>query len=320
MKKISIFLAALGLIAASCNKTEIAESQTRIMHLTASVEEPAPTRATLEHLESGAIRFKWETSDVIQMAFVQGSTKKTADAAVTSVSADGRTAQFAVEVPEGITGNFTLYAYRSSKNSDGGILSAADPTVAILPTAPWEKAAKLPSQSSLISLWCKQEVTYGGGAMPSVSLAFKHLGAMMTVKIKNTKSGEIKDIKKLYIDGDRNWVFNAAGSGGATYNMQTGSYTESLPNYILNLSYISPIKAGENTFYVWFIPGDYTASNPLKLVAKDNNYTTIGTSSNTKKQIKFQPGINYKVYATLGDGDGSPGNKYTFKFTDSSFN
>ena len=181
--KLLLILAAVSLIFTGCAKDELTEQpQPRIMRFTATVEEPADTRATLEETDAGAIRFKWETTDIIQMAFVQGDIKKTANAAVTSVSADGRTAYFSVEVPAEITGDFTLYAYRSSRFDGGGELLAADPTIAVLPKSPWEYLATFAEQSKLVSVWCKKDIAYSGGVLPDVSLAFQHLGAMMTVR------------------------------------------------------------------------------------------------------------------------------------------
>ena len=79
MKKILFTLAAFAIIFASCTKDMVTpEPEARLMRVTATVQEPADTRATLEEVGTGelkSIRFKWETSDVIQMAFVQGNAK-----------------------------------------------------------------------------------------------------------------------------------------------------------------------------------------------------------------------------------------------------
>lgn len=318
--KIKLFiLAVLALVAASCAKNELIEQpQPRMLRVTATVEEPAQTRAELEHLSSGAIRFKWQTTDVIQMAFVQGAVKKTANAAITSVSADGRTAQFEVEVPAEITGDFTLYAYRSSNDiNGGGILSPDNPVVAILPKMSWTLSKTLYGQRFAVSLWCKQDVAYGGGGMPAVSLAFRHLGAMMTVKIKNLKSEDITNIN-LHIRGTNDWVFNHRAIGGAEFDMQAESYIERWGNTGMPITN-DGIKVGENTFYTWFVPGDYHESHPITLKAwPSGGASEIKVSSNSKNQINFQPGKNYTVYITIGDGTGD--NIYDLKFTDSNFN
>ena len=165
--KLLLILAAVSLIFAGCAKDELIEQpQPRVMRFTATVEEPADTRATLEETDAGAIRFKWETTDIIQMAFVQGDIKKTANATVTSVSADGRTAQFSVEVPDEITGDFTLYAYRSSRSdsyTEGSELLATDPIIAVLPETPENYTATFARQSKLVSVWCKEDIAYSGG-------------------------------------------------------------------------------------------------------------------------------------------------------------
>ncbi|MCE2615586.1 hypothetical protein [Phocaeicola oris] len=306
--KLLLILAAVSLIFVGCAKDELTEQpQPRVMRFTATVEEPADTRATLEETDAGAIRFKWKTTDIIQMAFVQGTTKKNANAAVTSVSEDGRTAQFSVKVPDKITGDFILYAYRSSRYDSytgGSELLATDPTIAVLPMMPSTYTATLYGQSMPISVWCKKDITYSGGVLPDVSLAFQHLGAMMTVKVKNSTGVEVNDIFRIRLKGTKYWVWNYAGNGMAQFNMAIGSYVtgEEMKNIALeistNMTWYGGIAAGaEKTYYTWFVPGAYTEGNAIALEAIDSSWNDIGTTgpSGSKNQIDFQPGNNYRV-------------------------
>ena len=174
MKPKIFFLAALALVAASCTQNEpVEQPQPRILRVSATVEEPAAPRATIEELPGGAIRYRWETGDIIQLAFVQGTVKKLADATVTGVSPDGRTAQFTATVPGEITAaDFTLYAYRSSKKesiSSGNNLELQNDgkVIAVLPGSPWNYSGNAEEQRHLVSLWGKQAVAYSGGAMPA---------------------------------------------------------------------------------------------------------------------------------------------------------
>ncbi|MGP1436733.1 MAG: hypothetical protein ACTTKN_08920 [Phocaeicola sp.] len=324
--KLLLILAAVALIFAGCAKNELTEQpQPRVMRFTATVEEPADTRATLEETDAGAIRFKWETTDVVQMAFVQGDTKKTANAAVTSVSADGRTAQFSVKVPDEITGDFTLYAYRSSRYDDSstdGVLLATDPTIAVLPEVPWEYLATFKHQSKLVSVWCKKDITYSGGVLPDVSLAFQHLGAMMTVKVKNSTGVEVMDIFSIRLKGTKYWVFNHAWIGTAQFNMATGSYVtgEELKNIALeirtNMTRYGGIAAGETkNYYTWFVPAPYTEGNAIALEAENSSRNVIGTAgpSGSKNQIDFQPGKNYRVAVDIITST-DPEYKYALNF------
>lgn len=330
--KLLITFATLALIIASCAKNEIIEPQPRVMHITATVEEPASTRATLQELETGAIRFKWVSGDIIQMAFVQGDVKKTANAEVTTVIDDGRTAQFTVTVPTEITaGDFTLYAYRSSRYSNhtegGSQLLSTDPVIAVLPERTWEYVGLLSNaqgQPPIVSLWDKKTVTYsGGGAMPDVALTFKHLGAMMTVKIKNTTGAEIEDIASLQFisTSGTHWLRNHSGNGMAHFNMEEGNYVagQELTNYIFKLNtnpgYGYYIQPGETTsFSQWFAPGAYTEANPIKVDAYNSAPKVIGTTgTGTKNALNFQPGNNYVLYLKIGAPDATTPEGHTYK-------
>lgn len=328
MKKTVFTIAAVFVIFfASCTKNELTEPQPRIMSFTATVAEPADTRAILED-NAGTIRFKWELTDVIQLAFVQGEEKKTADATITSVSTDGRTAQFSVTVPSEITGDFTLYAYYCKlKNNGGGILLASDPTIAILPEKPWSRLAFLGDEHSgqryIISLWTKQAVIYSGGEMPPVSLSFSHLGAMMTVKVTNNTGAEVNNIHHFSIYGTQNWTFNNSGTGKAHFDMTTGSYVAgeeranlSLRIYTNMSGYpVMRIPAGETkTYYTWFVPGAYNVSHDLKMRAKNQSFDITGDSNNTKTQYNFQPGHNYIVSVNIVSGTGTTGDPYVLHF------
>ena len=327
MKKILFTLAAFAIIFASCTKDMVTpEPEARLMRVTATVQEPADTRATLEEVGTGelkSIRFKWETSDVIQMAFVQGAVKKTANATITSVSEDGRTATFTVFVPEGITGDFTLYAYRSSRfpsYTEGSELLASNPTIAVLPKSPNNYNNQFGEQSHLVSLWDKKDVAYTGGDMPAVSLSFKHLGAMMTLKIKNIGSAATTGMYELGFKSTTNthWVRNSSGNAMAQFDMASGNYVtgQERLNDILSLKTGNFNAGEEKTRYVWFVPGAYTPGNPLQLIARNATFSIIGSSgSNTKDAGNFVPGKNYVVYVTIAGT--SP--NYVLKYSNSSF-
>lgn len=330
MKPKIFFLAALALVAASCTQNEpVEQPQPRILRVSATVEEPAAPRATIEELPGGAIRYRWETGDIIQLAFVQGTVKKLADATVTGVSPDGRTAQFTATVPGEITAaDFTLYAYRSSKKesiSSGNNLELQNDgkVIAVLPGSPWNYSGNAEEQRHLVSLWGKQAVAYSGGAMPAVSLPLQHLGAMMTVKINNTTGAAIDDIKTLYFfnEDNRLWLINESNLGLAEFEVETGQYTKKEENFRFRVP-LSNMPAGESSHLRWFVP-DTTAFTPtpyqIKVDAYNSNGEIIGTTAAGKTAIDFRPGNNYIVYLKISNNDPSSSEKYKLEYSNSAW-
>lgn len=327
MRKILSTLAILAILFASCTQNEpIEQPKTRVLHVVATTSEPSDTRLTAEDNE-GTIRFSWEVNDVIHLAFVQGKTQKSADAAVTSVSADGKTAYFDVVVPQEITGNFTLYAYRGYELKGDYYVAAAR-----LQPSPGDFAKTLDEQRKLVSAWAKQNVAYDPTATPTVKLPFKHIGAMMTLKIKNKNTSGNVVFGGLLITSNTNtyWVANGNKQGRASFKMDTEKFDPASENYELTFGMSSSpngIAPGEiQTYYHWFVPyhkpandddadtasmsnikpysGENTpeAPNPLVLKVVDNPEAWMpkvwGTSA-PKDAIDFQPGKNYVVYVTV---------------------
>lgn len=91
------------------NENPIAANDRKIT-LTASMPgEGSGTRLALSETEQG-ITVKWKEGDKLNLCFVSGTTVKTVSGvAVTNIRNDGKTGDFAIDIPEGISDPFDLY-------------------------------------------------------------------------------------------------------------------------------------------------------------------------------------------------------------------
>ncbi len=305
MKTKLFFLALLTLAVASCTKTDVeSQSEKRILNITASIENTSDSRGVLEEFGDGEVknlRYKWVVNDIIQFAFEQGNTVVKADGKVTKVYEPGNRADFSVEIPAGITEDFTLYAYVARKSYSSGTLKRDEPTVAILPNASSEYDATLSGQN--VALWCKTNVKYDGKNMPKVGLSFKHLGSILTLKVKNiheflpigpeTAAG-------FRLSGNYNWVYNVEDNGAATWDMKNERFVDSKQaNYMEGKHTTELAGDAVATYHIWFVPGIYNKNNEIRIsVLETMSYREMGVSSG-KPAHDFKVGRNYVVYAKV---------------------
>ncbi len=323
MKKYLCFLVTiLLLLAVSCadNIDRVLpvsgsdKDEGRVMQLTASVIDPTNTRADLiETTVEGVkvLRYQWEVGDEIELAFVEGTTKVFTSTLVTSLSNENRTAHFSVEIPTGITGDFTLYAYRGA-----GTLDTSDPVKVVLPSNLATVSADLSNQAELLSVWSKQEVEYNNIDTPAISLDFEHLGAVFTVHIQNSGGQDIDNLHAVKLVGNMNWLRNE-GDTPAVFDMAIEEYEDEGAGASLTIGAGSIPARKSATFYRWFIPGDYIAGNLLSVSSEDASGTEIGTSGgNGVNAADFQVGVNYGMYLTINTDEE---NEMTFsrRFTES---
>lgn len=348
MKFKSFFFAAIALIVAGCTGNDIVdlsenvqtvEPDKPLLHITASFDEPAGTRAFLE--EYGAtvmktIGFRWEVNDEIQFCFEQGEIKVKGNTLVDSVSEDKKTAFFDVTVPGGIdpANPYTLYAYRSGRKSgisSGSVLDNTTPTIAILPTLQYEYKATLVDQATVFSLWTKKNIT---PETTSISLSFQHLGSMMTLHLKNVGATEIDDLHSLALQSNSsvNWVINRfKGGGGAKFDMVAGNYVAGGEEFSTTLTFFptsSPstlIPGDVETYYLWFVPKTNVSSFNLLLASlkSPGGEADVTGMTNINKSItkNLERGKNYILFATIEkDTTSIPPRTYKVNFADSSYN
>lgn len=339
--KLLFFIAAVALIVTSCNSYDIVEtdntvqsveSTKHVLNITASFDESGSTRATLERNPS-SIQFKWQKDvDEIQFCFVQDGAKITANAPVTDVSEDGRTAQFELPVPDEIDRNeaYTLYAFRSGRKS--GITSGselqANSTIAVLPVAQNSYFSTLSEQAIVFSIWSKKEIPANSDT--EIPLTFQHLGSMATLNVKNIGDEAITDIHSFVLQANPqvDWIYNRfEGGGGAHFDLSTGNFVSGRERFSYTLTFIAQsktIEAGDvGTYYIWFIPNPDVPKITLQLASLKSPGTELGHvtgSSNPNKTVKMslEPGKNYVFFATIEVAFSSP-RPYKIIYTDSSW-
>ena len=349
MKFKFFFFAAIAFIVAGCTGNDIVdisenvqtvEPDKPLLHITASFDEPAGTRASLGEYEYGstgmnAIGFRWEVNDEIQFCFEQDGTKFKGNTLVNSVSLDQKTAFFDVTVPGGInTANpYTLYAYRSGRKSgitSGSVLDNTNPAIAILPTLLNSYEATLADQATVFSLWSKKDIT---PETTFISLSFQHFGSMMTLHLKNVGATAITDLHSLAVRANpsQNWIINRYyGNGEAQFDMAAESYVVGTEQYSFTLTFIvppltlDPKKVG--TYHLWFIPKTDIPSFELMLASLKSPGATeadmTGMTNSSKSITKnLERGKNYILFASIEkDATAVPPLSYKVKFTDSSYN
>ena len=309
MKIKLFFFAAVVFIMASCSQNEFDKPKVkRFLHATASVVEPTETRATLVqyvNLPYKSLRYVWEVGDVIYFCFEQNGARLTNSTTVTSVANGGSTAVFTIPFPEELADeDFKIYAYRSGATGAG---FQTNSPIAILPTNPYNYPATLDDQADRLSMYSVQDVTYSGGEFPAISLAFQHMGSVMTVHLKNIGSDAITDIIQLGLRSAEgtSWLRNV-GTGGATFNLITDNFD--IPIEGNTLIFYSPTNdytingsGGERIFHTWFVPGPYTTGNNITLGTLNGTALTDLTSltAGVKNAINFEKGKNYVLYAHI---------------------
>ena len=339
-------MAAVALMIAGCANNDIIEPQDgvlvlepekKVLNITASFETPAETRAILE--ENGAtlvknIQFKWETTDVIQFCFEQDGTRVTNTTNVTGVSADGRTAQFSITVPQpaiDVAQPYKLYAYRSSRKSEitAGSELIANSTIAVLPVQQYSYQPNLADQAIVFSIWSEKDVPANSGS--NIALPFKHLGSMMTLNLKNTGATAITDLHSLVLQANPqvNWMYNRfEGGGGAQFDMSTGTFVPGQEQYSFTLTFLAPsqtINPGQAiTYYAWFVPNPAITSMTWQLVslkppgATQSDITGLSNPNKTINQ-SLVVGKNYVLFANISvNPSPSPPQPYILNYTTSS--
>ncbi len=217
--KYFIWIAAALLLIAGCAKNEIAyeqptpEVEGRKLLITASVPSESPkTRISLGHQEGGLdIIIKWAVNDQLKFFFKQGNVIKegtpvtlTQDA----ISADGKSACFTVNIPEGIdTQNaYTLYALHDILSNSYAVFDETNGkiNVAVFPR-PFLNVEGLPTPIA-------GEVEIAAGASIG-NINFEHLGTFHCLTIKNSSEDSLtfNSHTSLRAVGVNQWFYDYLG-------------------------------------------------------------------------------------------------------------
>ncbi len=217
--KYFIWIAAALLLIIGCTKNEIVNEQPpqevegRKLMITASVPSESPkTRISLGHQEGGLdIIIKWAVNDQLKFFFKQDTVIKegtpvtlTQDA----ISADGKSACFTVNIPEGIDSQnaYTLYALHDVLSNGYAVFDEANGkiNVAVFPR-PFLNVEGLPTPIA-------GEVEIAAGASIG-NINFEHLGTFHCLTIKNSSEDSLtfNSHTSLRAVGANQWFYDYLG-------------------------------------------------------------------------------------------------------------
>ncbi len=254
------------LLLAACSNQEVVEKDpietvpTRILKLKASMpgEETksgmASTRLSFTETEEGTITVQWKAGDKINLCFVsEDSTvvRTVPDVAITTISANGKRADFEVVIPEEITGTFHLYGVY------GASFSPVNSRTLILPAPSASSSGTALNDNEAVSVMRFAAENLTETSSPQVS--FSHIGSIFSVWIYNDTASPVSvgQITLSSSGKDYNWLRNS--SGNATFDIADNSFINA--NAGTELVYSPPagstIDAGGSLkLYRWVVPGN----------------------------------------------------------------
>lgn len=313
------------LLGACSNEELLADrnpNEERTISLTAAISSEPTTRIALMQQENNTIALTWETDDEIELLFKQGTIEIKQTVTLTSISNDGKRAQFDIVIPNEINeGAFDLYGVYG-----GGGLSDTNPTLATLPqylglasslNTPWYNNPSF----SFSSVQDRKDVMLYFASKgvqttnPKASVAFKHLGSLFSVTVMNTGATNLNnlDFTALHgVDENGNWD----SSGNWAYNGDFGEKNFDLVNEIFldvesGGSYITfetesnTLASGESiTFWGWYppLPNVNWPRLSLELVDTDGEVMFETVNPHPARNQPLSAGKAYYFYA---DFDGA---------------
>lgn len=254
------------LLLAACSNQEVVEKEpietvpTRILKLKASMpgEETksgmASTRLSFTETEEGTITVQWKAGDKINLCFVSedGTVVRTVpDVAITTISANGKRADFEVVIPEEITGTFHLYGVY------GASFSPVNSRTLILPAPSASSSGTALNDNEAVSVMRFAAENLTETSSPQVS--FSHIGSIFSVWIYNDTASPVS-VGQITLSSSGkgyNWLRNS--SGNATFDIAGNSFINA--NAGTELVYSPPagstIDAGGSLkLYRWVVPGN----------------------------------------------------------------
>ncbi len=211
MKKILFTLAALAMIMVSCTQDnlEIEAQENRTFIVSAAMPETnddAQTRVSLTpDAESGyyGLDLKWEADDKLMLCFEQDGTYYHTDAPIvaSTISADGKTAQFAITIPTEIPADatFNLYGVYQKTNTwsatNGGYFIADSKTYELENSEEdcitLDKLGSIGTGKARPMLYFSQTNIVNSSTPTFAPFNLEHSGWMMALHFKNSSDAEI---------------------------------------------------------------------------------------------------------------------------------
>ena len=312
-KKFMSFTAvAVMLFLGACSNqdeilTENNTEPTRTISIKASMPEGQPTTRIALEEEGKNMNLTWEVGDVLNLLFEQGTIRVQAQVELTQedISNEGKNAQFEIPVPNGATGEFTLYGVYGGR----GIVtsSESDDIAAALPLNP-NILANTDQRNIMLYFVTTMQTTD-----EDVAVTFEHIGSLFNISISNITpsviasfTGPISELRLIGIEGENN-------DGMWAYNNPDGQYFDLKSQTLKNLpaapygNYISFNREifdnGTASLWAWYPPmtDKVWPEVKLQIIGLDGT-TVLKESTNTKTRTTItEAGKSYYLYASFNE-------------------
>lgn len=276
MKKCIFWTVASAiLLLGSCNKEVIQDPtpQETVTVPTLTIraampdENPSPqTRVALTETVGGNLSVQWKEDDKIHLCFVSedGNTVRTvADVPVTDISSNGKSGEFAIEIPTGITGRFNLYGIY------GATFKEANSKTVVFPATPTVGTSLANAEEICVMKFAQTGLERGS----TVNVSFQHLGSIIGIWLFNATTHSYNVTSLSMGNESYQWLGN--DEGAAEYDIAAGVFTNRKPGN--TLSFISgstlSITGGETKkLYRWVVPAaGYDNTKKLVVTINDND-------------------------------------------------
>lgn len=336
MKKILFTLAALAMIMVSCTQDnlEIEAQEDRTFTISATMpqaNDDAQTRVSLTpDAETGnyGLDLKWETGDKLMLCFEYNSTyyKEDAPIVASSISSNGKSAQFSITVPSGIPAdaNFNLYGVYQKTNertaTNGGYFvdgtkkyeleNSEEECITLDKIGSTEKGKARPM------LYFSQTNIVNSSKPAFAPFNLQHSGWMMALHFKNSSGAEINLPLRIKLDNTQGakWAWNGYhGNNTIHFDLATQTFSYNDPEKDADRSlyftindvgyhwlplYGQTLAASESiVFYRW------VAS--LSEVPQLQGEAYIGGVKKTSTNIPAKTVTNGKMYHVYSEWDGT---------------
>ena len=349
MKKIIYFIfAAMLVFVVSCNKDEVViENETALDPRVFTIEAEMPdisapgTRMTFDYLDGGLntnnmIQFKWETTDVIKLAFKQGTVVKTGvNAEITNIIQNGKICQFTFQVPENFGIDFTQ-AYTVYGIVGGATFNTSSTTFTMDNSVGTDVFNLNPNKQNIV-LGFTKEMPDGGTAIGRNM--FSHVGTFLLINISNYSPVlpltlqeiklESRDVpkKKWFYGGKVQYdMATSLVVNPETYAMHTATFKLAAP--VTLAAKVAGQDAKRQEFWQWVIPMKEVAAENRALVQVAYTYNSQPQTSELTQPVNLLPGRYYRInknwdqslaglyymqFCTNKEGTNSPGNVVKLK-------
>lgn len=300
MKKCIFWTVASAiLLLGSCNKEVIQDPtpQETVTVPTLTIraampdENPSPqTRVALTETVGGNLSVQWKEDDKIHLCFVSedGNTVRTvADVPVTDISSNGKSGEFAIEIPTGITRRFNLYGIY------GATFKEANSKTVVFPATPTVGTSLANAEEICVMKFAQTGLERGS----TVNVSFQHLGSIIGIWLFNATTYSYNVTSLSMGNESYQWLGN--DEGAAEYDIAAGVFTNRKPGN--TLSFISgstlSITGGETKkLYRWVVPAaGYDNTKKLVVTINDNDGKVQSVKSVEIPVITMAQGKYYRL-------------------------